>query len=168
MPTLYLITGPAGVGKSTLSQALAESLEKSVLIEGDSIYHLVIGSYVSAWKEGNHLPFFWENSLLLIENSLKHGYDVIFNYIFSYEDLVFLQEKLHDYPIRLTVLMTTEEELLRRDQLRPEDCRMNERCLVLLHHFEEAGFSPKNYLDTTTLSIEETLSTILSSDDFYL
>jgi len=32
---LYIITGPAGVGKSTISRKIAEDLEKSVLLEGD-------------------------------------------------------------------------------------------------------------------------------------
>ena len=32
---LYIITGPAGVGKSTISKKIAESKKKSVLIEGD-------------------------------------------------------------------------------------------------------------------------------------
>lgn len=34
MSKLYIITGPAGVGKSTTSIALAKRLKKSVLIEG--------------------------------------------------------------------------------------------------------------------------------------
>ncbi|HAN10617.1 MAG TPA: hypothetical protein DCP90_08420 [Clostridiales bacterium] len=29
--TIYIITGPAGVGKSTISQKIAESIDKSVL-----------------------------------------------------------------------------------------------------------------------------------------
>ena len=39
---LYIITGPTGVGKSTISNKLAESLLKSVLIEGDTIYNFFI------------------------------------------------------------------------------------------------------------------------------
>ena len=35
MPNLYIITGPSGVGKSTVSKKLAENSNKSVLIEGD-------------------------------------------------------------------------------------------------------------------------------------
>ena len=38
---LYIITGPAGVGKSTISKGIASSSSKSVLIEGDEIYHHV-------------------------------------------------------------------------------------------------------------------------------
>ena len=41
MPQIYIITGPAGVGKSTISRKLAENSKKSVLIEGDEIYHHV-------------------------------------------------------------------------------------------------------------------------------
>lgn len=58
MSNLYIITGPAGVGKSTISKEIAINKEKSVLIEGDDIYHQVIGGYVPAWKQGNHLDIF--------------------------------------------------------------------------------------------------------------
>ena len=40
-------------GKSTISQKLAKLLNKSALIEGDDIYHQVVGGYVQAWKDGN-------------------------------------------------------------------------------------------------------------------
>ena len=33
MANLYIITGPAGVGKSTISKKLAENSNKSVLID---------------------------------------------------------------------------------------------------------------------------------------
>ena len=60
MPTLYIITGPSGIGKSTVSKLLASSKEKSALIEGDDIYHQVVGGYIAAWKDGNHLKTFWK------------------------------------------------------------------------------------------------------------
>ena len=60
MSKLYIITGPAGVGKSTISRKLAELKDKSALIEGDEIYHQVVGGYVSPWKDGNHLEVFWK------------------------------------------------------------------------------------------------------------
>ena len=39
MADLYIITGPSGVGKSTISKQIAESKSKSALIDGDDIYH---------------------------------------------------------------------------------------------------------------------------------
>ena len=161
MNKLYLITGPAGVGKTTVSKALAQNLPKSVLIEGDDIYHMVKGGYVSPWMEGNHLKLFWENSISLIKNSLENGYDVVFNYIIKKEDYEILKEKFKDYKIIFKVLLVSEEELLKRDCLRDEDCRMNERCLVLLNSFRKQNFSDKYIIDTTNLDINETLNIVM-------
>ena len=160
MNKLYLITGPAGVGKTTISKALAHNLPKSILIEGDDIYHMVKGGYVSPWMEGNHLKLFWENSISLIKNSLENGYDVVFNYIITKEDYEILKEKFKDYKIIFKVLLVSEEEVLKRDCLRDEDCRMNERCLVLLNSFRKQNFSDKYIIDTTNLDINETLNIV--------
>ena len=161
MNKLYLITGPAGVGKTTISKALAHNLPKSILIEGDDIYHMVKGGYVSPWMEGNHLKLFWKNSISLIKNSLENGYDVVFNYIIKKEDYEILKEKFKDYKIIFKVLLVSEEELLKRDCLRDEDCRMNERCLVLLNSFKKQNFSDKYIIDTTNLDINETLNIVM-------
>ena len=136
MNKLYLITGPAGVGKSTISKLLAEKLDKSILIEGDDIYHMVISGYVSAWKPNNHLELFWKNIISLIQNGLENGYDVVFNYIINKKDYELLKDKFKEYNIIFKVLLVSEEELLRRDKLRDPSCRMNERCLVLLNNFK--------------------------------
>ena len=69
MQTLYIITGPAGVGKSTISKKIAEHKNRSVLIEGDEIYHQIIGGYVEAWKSNNHLKTFWKICINMIKIS---------------------------------------------------------------------------------------------------
>ena len=66
-----------------MSKELAKRKSKSVLIEGDYIYHQVVGGYVQAWKEGNHLEIFWKICLDMIETYISAGYDVIFNYIIT-------------------------------------------------------------------------------------
>lgn len=161
MSKLYLITGPAGVGKSTISKSLAKHLNKSVLIEGDDIYHMVISSYVSAWKSGNHLELFWKNVISLIKNSLEKGYDVVFNYIINKDNYLMLKEKFKNHQIIFKVLLVSEEELLRRDKLREKENRMNERCLVLLKQFINQDFNDEFIVDSTNLNIEETLERII-------
>ena len=161
MNKLYLITGPAGVGKSTISKTLAKNLSKSVLMEGDDVYHMVKGEYISHLKEGNHMKLFWENCISLIKNSLEAGYDVVFNYIIKKEEYEVLKEKFKDYEIIFKVLLVSEEELLRRDSLRDEICRMNERCLILLNSFKEQNFSDEYIIDTTNLNINETLNIVI-------
>ena len=111
MPNLYVITGPAGVGKSTVSRRLATIKEKSVLIEGDEIYNQVIGGYVSVWKEGNHLEIFWKICLNMIESYLNAGYDVVFNYIVNPENLKEMKERFLD--LKFVILIADEDELLK-------------------------------------------------------
>ena len=60
----------------------------------------------------------------------------------------------------LSVLLTDEKTLLKRDAERPEDCQMKERCIVLLNSFKEKGYSEKNMLDTTNLTVEEIVDMI--------
>lgn len=168
MSYLYIITGPPGVGKSTVSKVLAEKKEKSALIEGDDIYHLVCGGYAKPWLEGNHLEVFWENCIDLIKNFLNRGYDVIFNYICTPEDIECLKNKIENTEIKLSILVVDEETIIKRDKMRQIDCQMGERSVLLLNEFKAMGYSKKYYLDTTFLNVEETVNEIIENDKFLL
>ena len=158
MSNLFIITGPAGVGKSTISRKIAESKEKSVLIEGDDIYHQVIGGYVQAWKEGNHLNTFWKVCISIIRTYLEDGYDVIFNYIVTPKILKQIQKEFKEYNIKFVVLLVDEKTLLLRDKERPADFQMNERCITLLNSFKNDNYNKQNILDTSNYTANETVS----------
>ena len=168
MNKLYIITGPAGVGKSTISKEIAKISKKSALIEGDDIYHLVCGGYVSPWKEGNHLKVFWENCIDIIKNFLSNGYDVVFNYIINKEKMEELKNKFKDVEVKFIVLMVDEETIVKRDKMRPEDSQMKERALILLENTKKQSFNKNNILDTSNLIIKETVEIILNNDRFIL
>ncbi len=168
MSYLYFITGPAGVGKSTISKGLAKLKEKSALIEGDDIYHLVCGGYVEPWMEGNHLEVFWENCVDLIRNFQKRGYDVIFNYICTPKDTEYIRSNFKDTKIKLCILSTDEDTLIKRDKMRPLDYQMGQRSIILLNEFNERDYDKRYYLDTTLLSIEEIVREIIQNDQFLL
>ena len=161
MNTLYLITGPAGVGKSTISKEIAFRLEKSVLIEGDDIYHQVVGSYHSPWHESNHLDTFWKVCLNIIKTYLEDGYDVVFNYIITDENYQNIKNIFKDIDIYFKVLMVEKETLIKRDLNRPENCRMNNRCIELLEDFQKYNFDKLNILYTDNLTIKDTVDQIL-------
>ena len=44
---IYIISGPPGVGKSTVSKELAATFDKSAVIEGDMIYLMVKSGLVA-------------------------------------------------------------------------------------------------------------------------
>ena len=168
MTDLYIITGPAGAGKSTISRKIAESKSKSVLIEGDDIYHQVVGGYVQAWKQGNHLDIFWKICIDMIDIYLSNGYTVVFNYIVNPENIKALQDKFKEYKIKFIILITDEGTLLSRDKERPKDCQMGERCLTLLNNFKNKNYNKNNFLDTSNLSVNETLEEIEEDNKYFI
>lgn len=165
---LYLITGPAGVGKSTISKLIAEKSNKSVLLEGDEFYHHVVSSYIPAWKEGNHLDIFWKE----VENSIKlyldNGYDVIFNYIIDDKKYLELKEIFKEYKTKFTILLVDEETIIKRDNLREEENRMKERCIILLNNFLNRNYPDNNKLFTQDLTVEETVEEILNNNKYII
>lgn len=168
MTDLYIITGPAGAGKSTISKKIAENKSKSVLIEGDGIYHQVVSGYVQAWKQGNHLDIFWKICIDMIDIYLSNGYTVVFNYIVNPENIKALQDKFKEYKIKFIILITDERTLLSRDKERPKDCQMGERCLTLLNNFKNKNYNKNNFLDTSNLSVNETLEEIEEDNKYYI
>lgn len=168
MSSLYIITGPAGVGKSTISKLLAENKSKSALIEGDEIYHQVIGGYTEAWKDGNHLDVFWKICVNTIKTYLDEGFDVVFNYIVSPENLELLKEEFKNYKAKFVLLLVDEKTLLLRDSFRPEDCQMKERCITLLNSFKTKNYGQNYILDTSSLSASEVAQIIENNDNFII
>ena len=148
MKNLYIITGPPGVGKSTISKRIAELGNKSVLIEGDDIYHQVIGGYVQAWIYGNHLSTFWKVCLNSIRIYLDDGYDVVFNYIIDPEQLEIIKESFKDYNVKLIgtaflavgVFLMIEKKESKRTEDVPEE-RTPERRIWLPYAVGSAAFA---------------------------
>ncbi len=166
MNKLYILTGPAGVGKSTISEKIASSLEKSVLIEGDDIYNQFVGGRISPWKEDAPLDLFWGNCINLINNYLSSGYDVVFNYIIKKDKFALLKDKFKDYEIKFTVLLVDEKTVIERDKQRPLDCQMGERSLILLNEFIKENYDENYILDSSNLSVDDTVNKIINEDRF--
>lgn len=166
MRKLYILTGPAGVGKSTISKKIALKLEKSVLIEGDDIYNQFVGGRISPWKENAPLDLFWMNCITLINNYLENDYDVVFNYIIKKGKFEELSNVFKDYDVKFVNLMVDEETIIKRDKLRPLDCQMGERCLVLLKEFKDANYDERYILNTTDMSIDDSVNEIVTNSRF--
>ena len=66
------------------------------------------------------------------------------------------------------MLLVSEEILLSRDKERPEDCQMNERCIVLLNEFKQHNYDSKYIIDTSDISISDTINMSLKEDRFIL
>ena len=49
MGSLLVVTGPPGAGKSTVGRALADSYERSVLVEGDAFFAFLHTGAIAPW-----------------------------------------------------------------------------------------------------------------------
>lgn len=52
--SLLVVTGPPGVGKSTVSALVADRLPRSVLVEGDAFFAFVRQGFVEPWLPESH------------------------------------------------------------------------------------------------------------------
>jgi adenylate kinase family enzyme len=154
--TVYILSGPAGVGKSTTSRKFVEKLERSAYISGDDISHIPVKGRGLPWlcQETNKLT--WTNILSLVRNLLDFNYDVVVDYIAFPADAHWLAEKLgKSVRVVYVVFMVDHKTIVARDQSRDPSLRMGERSIVLLNEFKEALLDDQHILNTQYYTIEQ-------------
>ncbi|MDG5472183.1 AAA family ATPase [Jeotgalibacillus sp. ET6] len=172
MQTVYVVSGPAGAGKSTISKALAQTLASSARIEGDVVNHMVAGGYQPPWKSERLLELTWKNIADLSRNFVRSGMDVVIDYVAFPQEIIRLKQRLREQAeckIKYIVLQVKEEELVRRDRLRPASQQMGHRSIELARQFDENGINQKFILDTTEMSegqVDEICHEILTNDRY--
>ncbi len=103
---------------------------------------------------------------MLIKSYLEAGYDVVFNYIISNKNLDRLKETFKDYEIIFRCLLVDEKTIIKRDLLRPEDCQMHGRSIILLNEFKKYNYDKKYIIDSSNITIEETVEEVLNGNNW--
>lgn len=146
---IYIISGPCGVGKSTITRGLVRKLEKAVLVEGDLISAMFVGEVQPPWQE--KLSIVWQNISSLTKNFLMNGYDVAIDYVVE-DELEWFCKELHqasfDVTLHYYVLRADQEVLVERITKRG-DTDMIPRSLELLHQLENKKENAPHLYDTT-------------------
>ena len=161
MAKLFVITGPAGVGKSTVTNALADRLSKCAVLEGDEIYHQVKSGCVKPWLEGNHTDLMWKNIAMLASNYLQEGFDVVLNYIIYNDDLEYIKNNVKGFDIHFVVLMADRDTVSKRDVERGEEFAVN-RVDKHITKFLSQGYADNHFLYNDNKSVEEQVEEILT------
>ena len=99
-------------------------------------------------------------------NFLEDGYDVVFNYIIKKNNIEMLKSNLKNIDTKFVVLLTDKETIVKRDKQRIEENQMGERSLILLEKFKKENFNNRFILDTTQLTIEQTVNIIMENKKF--
>ncbi|SDT24470.1 Gluconate kinase [Paenibacillaceae bacterium GAS479] len=172
--TIYIISGPAGVGKSTTSKRLVQTLKKSAYISGDSVSHIPVNGRGKPWLDKDTSDLTWRNISSLTKNLLDYNYDVVIDYVAFPKEVNWLSKELSNRDVKMVyvVLLVDEETIMFRDKLRPEAVQMGERSLILLEEFEDdAELAPNHKLYTNSYKeeqIHEIIEEILKNDKYVI
>ncbi|WP_261130297.1 AAA family ATPase [Bacillus sp. Marseille-Q3570] len=168
---IYLLSGPAGVGKSTTSKELVKKLSDSAYLSGDYISHMHINGREKPWKSKHEHSLIWDNILHLTRNFIDYGTDVVIDYVTFPNEARWLSENINqpNTVVKYVVLWVDKNTLTQRDNMRKEEDRMGERCFILFDEFSESGLDKKHFLNTSELTIKENdfvIDTILNDRRF--
>lgn len=147
---MYIVSGPAGVGKSTTAQKLTEELNKSAYISGDIISHMPVSGREKLWESNKAQELIWENIISLTNNFLAADYDVIIDWVAFWKDVKKYTSQWIELGIevRFVILWADEDIHLKRDSQRPTQSQMGERVLILRNEFLSSETQPRFFLIT--------------------
>jgi gluconate kinase len=163
---VYLISGPLGVGKSTVCKSLANAMKQCALIEGDLLLHLYRGDTEPPWEE--RLRLAWLNIVAVTRNLLRHRLDVVIDFVVE-DELEWFRSQLSDLEVTLhyTVLHAEPETLMARLRERGDEQYIN-RSLFLLNKLMASPGNEPYMLDADQKRAEELAEEIFKDLRFRL
>ena len=151
---IYIISGPPGVGKSTVSKELAATFDKSAVIEGDMIYLMVKSGLVAPWEDdGYYMDLFWDNIISLTKNFMDRGITVVIEYVIFEEQLKKIADflKARQINLKYCVLLAEEQTLRARDLSRKEIERTGDLSITSRNEFLSKNINQNHLLYTCLL-----------------
>ncbi|MBS4178191.1 AAA family ATPase [Bacillus sp. FJAT-49731] len=144
---IFIISGPCGVGKSTVAKEIARQVPKSALIHSDDFLNMYDEASSPPWEE--QLAIMWKGTLALTNTLLQHDFHVVIDTVVEDELDWFCRHFAQmDVKIKYVVLRADEEILIERINKRG-DTFMIDRSLFLLNQLENDTPFNKPYLLNT-------------------
>ena len=164
---VYIISGPCGVGKSTISKGLVCKLKKAVLVEGDLISAMFVGEEHPTWEE--KLTIVWQNLSNLTKNFLGNGYDVVIDYVVE-DELEWFCKELQQAGLNVTLhyyVLRADPAVLVERITKRGDIDMIPRSLELLHQLENKKENELHLIDTTNKEPNVIIEEIANNITYY-
>jgi predicted kinase len=170
VPRILLITGIMAAGKSTVAQALAERLPKSVHLRGDTFRRMIVSgrAEMTADYTGEayqQLLLRYRLSAVTAAEYVKNGFTVVYQDVILGEVLSDVIGMLHsaspDTPLHVIVLSPSPEVAAVRDQARTKTGYGDWTAEMLDQSLRDETPRVGLWLDNSMQTIEETVDAIL-------
>lgn len=169
---IILITGIMAAGKSTVAQALAERLPKSVHVRGDLFRRMVVSgredmSATPSDEAVRQLHLRYAIAADVATSYADAGFTVVLQDIYLESDLPAMVERLRPHQVHVVVLCPSPESVRQRDAHRQavrgkvayQDGDIDVSMLnEALHKTPRIGL----WLDTSEMDVDETVDAILA------
>ncbi|WP_349305742.1 AAA family ATPase [Bacillus sp. FJAT-49711] len=167
MQYIYIISGPCGVGKSTIAKEVAKLVPNCALVEGDHLLHFYDDHSMLPWEE--RLWIAWKNLVDVTKNLLQHKLNVVIDFVVEDELKWFCTYFAHlEIQFKYVVLRADKETLVDRITERG-DTYMVDRSLFLLNKLEnETPFNEPFLYDTTSKQPADIVKDIIEQKRFEL
>lgn len=166
-PAIYLISGPMAAGKSTVASALAERFERGVHLEGDVFRRSILRGRADMTPDASpealdQLQLRHRLAVRAADAYHEAGFTVALEDVFAPEQLGELRTSIRGRPCRVIVLLPSPETLAVREAARREKGYGEWTAEQLYAVFAAASVRVGLWLDTSQLTVEETVDRILA------
>ena len=164
--TIYLLSGPCGAGKSTITKELLRSVKKSALIQGDDLLSQPMYESDSEPPWDEMLVIMWKNILSFTQNLLQHDYNVIIDSVVEDELDWFCRHFAYQNVKIKYVVLLAEEDILKERLNKRGDPYLIDRSLFLLNQLEREPANSKHLYNTSYKEPAEIIEDIMNSPSF--
>ncbi|MFI9232765.1 MULTISPECIES: AAA family ATPase [Streptomyces] len=167
-PGVVVLTGIQAAGKSTVAQALAERLERSVHLRGDAFRRMVVRGRAEMTPDAGEealgqLRLRHRLTAACADQYAQAGFTVVAQDILLGEHLTEMAEHIRTRPLAVVVLAPDASAVERREANRSKtaygpDWSVRDLDTALREHTPPIGL----WLDTTEQTVDETVDEILA------
>jgi chloramphenicol 3-O-phosphotransferase len=167
-PRIILITGNMAAGKSTVAQALAERLPRSVHLRGDLFRRMIVNGRAEMNAElsaeaFSQLQLRYRLAAAAAKLYLEAGFTVVYQDIIIGPILADVVDAYRELPLSVVVLCPQPDVVAARDAARGKTGYPNEAAVQAFDRVLRAETPRLGYwLDTSALAVAETVDDILS------
>jgi predicted kinase len=166
-PQIILITGNMAAGKSSVSQAVAEQLPKSVHLRGDLFRRMIVNGQAEmtfdlSAEAYQQLQLRYHLAAMAARQYLQAGFTVVYQDIIIGSELAKMIDTFHDVPLSAIVLCPKPEVVAARDRARSKTGYADEAMVYAFDRILRTETPRLGYwLDTSNLTVAETVDHVL-------